>query len=64
MADRTGWSVAAIGGYFTGTKTASTERFDALIRLLGATPPEQGVLATARDPTYLAANRRRGALDP
>lgn len=42
IADRTGWSVPAIGGYFLGTKLASAERLDALVRLLGATPAEQG----------------------
>ena len=49
IADRTGWSVPAIGGYFLGTKLASAERLDALVRLLGATPVEQGAFATARD---------------
>jgi tetratricopeptide (TPR) repeat protein len=47
IADRTGWSVSVIGGYFTGVKLPSTERFDELVRLLGARPPEQGVLASA-----------------
>src|SRR5262245_1844807 len=49
IADRTGWSVPAIGGYFLGTKLASAERLDALVRLLNATPLEQGAFATARD---------------
>jgi tetratricopeptide (TPR) repeat protein len=55
IADRTGWSVSTIGGYFTGTRLASVDRFDELIRLLGAAPDEQGALATARE---LAAGSR------
>jgi hypothetical protein len=38
-----------IGDYFAGKVLPPTDRFDQLIRLLGATPAEQGVLATARD---------------
>lgn len=49
IAAKTGWSIGAIGGYFSGTSLPSTIRFDALVRLLGATPAEQGALATARD---------------
>ncbi len=55
IADQTGWSVSTIGGYFTGTRLASVDRFDELVRLLGASPHEQGVLATARE---LAADSR------
>ena len=49
LAAKTGWSRGIIGEYFAGNILPPPERFDALIRLLGATPPEQGVLATARD---------------
>ena len=49
IAGKTGWSVGAVGGYFSGTYLPSTIRFDTLVRLLGATPAEQGALATARD---------------
>jgi len=49
LAAKTGWSVGVIGGYFSGQVLPSTSRFDTLIRLLGATPAEQGTLATARD---------------
>jgi tetratricopeptide (TPR) repeat protein len=49
IAAETGWSIGAIGGYLSGTLLPSTIRFDVLIRLLGATPAEQGALATARD---------------
>ncbi|RAO19261.1 Regulatory protein AfsR [Micromonospora noduli] len=49
LAAKTGWSRGIIGEYFAGNVLPPPERFDALIRLLGATPAEQGVLATARD---------------
>ncbi len=49
LAARTGWSHGIIGEYLAGRILPPTDRFDALIRLLGATPEEQGALATARD---------------
>jgi tetratricopeptide (TPR) repeat protein len=49
LAAATGWSHGIVGEYLTGRILPPTGRFDALIRLLGATPAEQGVLATARD---------------
>ncbi|MFG2051736.1 ATP-binding protein [Micromonospora sp. NPDC048935] len=49
LAAKTGWSRGIIGEYFAGNILPPPERFDVLIRLLGATPAEQGVLATARD---------------
>ena len=49
LASRTGWSPTAIAEYFTARTLPPTDRFDALVRLLGATPVEQGALATARD---------------
>ena len=49
ISDRTGWSVSVIGGYFTGMRLPSAERLDELARLLGATGPEQGALASARE---------------
>src|SRR5262245_11243590 len=58
LAARTGWSQAAIGEYFVGKTLPPTDRFDVLVRLLGATPAEQGALATARD---RVEERRRGA---
>lgn len=51
-----------IGEYFAGNILPPPERFDALIRLLGATPSEQGVLATARD--RVEELRRRPNRDP
>jgi tetratricopeptide (TPR) repeat protein len=56
LAAKTGWSVGVIGEYFTGKILPPTDRFDALIRMLGATPAEQGMLATARD--RIAEGRR------
>ncbi|WP_198942905.1 helix-turn-helix domain-containing protein [Actinophytocola xanthii] len=56
IAARTGWSHTAIGEYFAGRTLPPIDRFDALVALLGATPAEQGALATARD--QVAENRR------
>jgi tetratricopeptide (TPR) repeat protein len=49
LAAKAGWSHATIGEYFTGKALPPTDRFDILIRLLGATPAEQRIFATARD---------------
>ncbi|HEY7429332.1 MAG TPA: tetratricopeptide repeat protein [Streptosporangiaceae bacterium] len=49
LAAKAGWSHATIGEYFTGKALPPTDRFDILIRLLGATPGEQRIFATARD---------------
>lgn len=49
LAAATGWSHGIIGGYLTGRVLPPTDRFDVLVRLLGASPAEQGALATARD---------------
>lgn len=56
IAAKTGCSVGVIGDYFSGKVLPPTDRFDALIQLLGAAPAEQGELATARD---RVAERRR-----
>ena len=53
----TGWSHGIIGEYLAGRVLPPTDRFDVLVRLLGATPAEQGVLATARD--RVEESRRR-----
>jgi transcriptional regulator with XRE-family HTH domain len=58
LATTTGWAHGAIGNYLSGRSLPPTDRFDVLIRLLGATPAEQGVLATARD---RVEERRRAA---
>jgi tetratricopeptide (TPR) repeat protein len=60
LALKTGWSRGVIGEYFVGRVLPPTDRFDALIRLLGATPAEQGWLATARD---RVEERRRSGQD-
>ncbi|MEV4141711.1 tetratricopeptide repeat protein, partial [Dactylosporangium sp. NPDC049742] len=49
LAAATGWSHGIIGGYLSGRVLPPTDRFDVLVRLLGAAPAEQGALATARD---------------
>ncbi|MDG6104854.1 tetratricopeptide repeat protein [Dactylosporangium aurantiacum] len=49
LAGRTGWSHGSIGGYFTGKILPPTDRFDALVQLLDASPDELGALADARD---------------
>lgn len=49
LAEATGWSHGIIGEYLTGRVLPPTDRFDILVRLLGASPAEQGALATARD---------------
>jgi tetratricopeptide (TPR) repeat protein len=56
MASRIGCSQTAIAEYFTARTVPPTDRFDALVGLLGATRAEQGALATARD---RVAERRR-----
>ncbi|WP_326551914.1 ATP-binding protein [Micromonospora sp. NBC_01813] len=56
LAARTGWSIAAVAEYLTGQTLPPTDRFDILVALLGATPAEQGALATARD--RVAEHRR------
>ncbi|GAB3975825.1 tetratricopeptide repeat protein [Plantactinospora veratri] len=58
LAAKTGWSRGILGEYFAGRVLPPTDRFDILIRLLGATPGEQGALATARD---RVEERRRSA---
>jgi len=57
IAAKTDWSAAIVGGYLTGTALPPTDRFDALVRLLGAEQNEQGVLATARDRVAEARHR-------
>ncbi|MGI5519941.1 ATP-binding protein [Micromonospora sp. CA-259024] len=62
LAARTGWSHTAIAEYLTGKTLPPTDRLDALVRLLGATPAEQGALATARD--RIEESRRRAPRAP
>ncbi|HWS31895.1 MAG TPA: tetratricopeptide repeat protein [Actinoplanes sp.] len=49
LAERTGWSHGIIGEYLGGRVLPPTDRFDVLVRLLGATSAEQGAFATVRD---------------
>lgn len=60
LAARTGWSQTAIAEYFTARTLPPTDRLDALLALLGATPAEQRALATARDRVEEANRRARG----
>ncbi|MET9296386.1 NB-ARC domain-containing protein [Streptomyces sp. NPDC003077] len=57
LAATTGWAHGVIGDYFAGKTLPPTDRFDVLVRLLGASGVEQGALATARD---RVEERRRG----
>jgi tetratricopeptide (TPR) repeat protein/transcriptional regulator with XRE-family HTH domain len=56
LSRRSGYAYGAISDYLNGKALAPTDRFDVLIRLLGATAAEQRALATARD---RVAERRR-----
>jgi tetratricopeptide (TPR) repeat protein len=58
MASRIRCSQTAIAEYFTARTIPPTDRFDALVGLLGATSAEQGALASARD--RVAERRRDG----
>jgi tetratricopeptide (TPR) repeat protein len=49
MAVKVGCSHVTISDYFSAKILPPVDRFDALVCLLGATPAEQGALATARD---------------
>lgn len=49
LAAKAGCSHAVVGEYLTGRTLPPVERFDVLVRLLGADAAEQGALATARD---------------
>jgi hypothetical protein len=53
----TGWSYGSFSGYFRGTVLPPSDRFDILVRLLGATPAERAHLATVRD---RVADQRQG----
>ncbi len=60
LASKTGWSFTVISDYFAGRVLPPTDRFDDLVRLLGATTAELGALATARD--RVEETRRRAAV--
>ncbi|MGQ0839868.1 ATP-binding protein [Actinokineospora sp.] len=49
LAAKTGWAHGVIGDYFSGRTLPPTDRFDVLVRILGASAEETGMLATARD---------------
>jgi transcriptional regulator with XRE-family HTH domain len=58
LAAKLGYSHGSIGEYLAGNVLPPVDRFDALVALLGATPSERGLLATARD---AVEDRRRVA---
>jgi transcriptional regulator with XRE-family HTH domain len=64
LAAKTGWSQAAVWEYLAGRTLPSTDRFDDLVRLFGATPAEQGALATARDRVEELRRREQPAAHP
>ncbi|HZN20608.1 MAG TPA: tetratricopeptide repeat protein [Micromonosporaceae bacterium] len=64
LAAATGWSLSAVGEYLAGDTLPPTDRFDALIRLLGAAPDEQGALATVRDRVDEQRRRAPGTAGP
>jgi tetratricopeptide (TPR) repeat protein len=64
VAAATGWSHGIVGEYLSGRVLPPTDRFDVLVRLFGATPAEQGSLATARDRIEEARRRTPGVVVP
>ena len=60
LAAQTGWSHAAIAEYFTAQTLAPTDRFDALLEVLGAGPAELRALADARDRVEETQRRAKG----
>jgi tetratricopeptide (TPR) repeat protein/transcriptional regulator with XRE-family HTH domain len=64
LAAKTGWSQTAIAEYFTARTLPPTDRFDALIDVLDASPADRRALADARDrveETHRRVRDRRGA---
>lgn len=60
LAAQTGWSHAAIAEYFSARTLAPTDRFDALLAVLGAAPAELRALADARDRVEETQRRAKG----
>ncbi|HEU5334279.1 MAG TPA: helix-turn-helix transcriptional regulator, partial [Actinocrinis sp.] len=62
LAAKTGWSTTSIAQYFTAHTLPPTDRFEALLEVLGTTPAERRALANARDRVeetqYRTRNRR------
>lgn len=59
LARRSGYAYGVISEYLSGKALAPTDRFDVLIRLLGASVTEQRALATARDRVEEQRRNRR-----
>jgi tetratricopeptide (TPR) repeat protein len=67
LARRTGWSTTAIAEYFAGRTLPPTDRFDALLEVLGAAPADLRALADARDradESQRRARKRRSGQPP
>ncbi|NUR25109.1 MAG: tetratricopeptide repeat protein [Catenulispora sp.] len=64
LAAQTGWSPTAVAEYFTARTLPPTDRFDALLAVLGVSPAEQRALATARDRVEEANRRTAGDRSP
>ena len=68
LAGRTGWSTTSIAQYFTAHTLPPTDRFEALLEVLGAGPAERRALANARDRVeetqYRARNQRTAGSAP
>ncbi len=62
LAAATGWSRSIIGEYLSGRVLPPTDRFDTLVRLLGADASELGALATARDRVEDGRRARPGSV--
>ena len=63
LAAATGWSHTAVAEYFTARTLPPTDRFDALLEVLGVAPVEQRALATARDRVEEVGRRTGGRRD-
>ena len=64
LARRSGYAYGVISEYLSGKALAPTDRFDVLIRLLGASSIEQRTLATARDRVEEQRRARRPVCVP
>ncbi len=62
LAKRSGYAYGVISEYLSGKALAPTDRFDVLVRLLGASAAEQQALATARDRVQEQRRTRRVAM--
>ncbi|MFC7483701.1 helix-turn-helix domain-containing protein [Luedemannella flava] len=66
IAARAGWSHSIIGQYFTGQTLPPPDRFDVLVRLLGASPESRAGWPprSTASPTAVGSARPRTPADP